>query len=160
MIRRRSMKRIVNSLLALAVLAVLVIATTTSNHTVRPVYAQSGCTDATLAGNYAFNGSGFTTPHKEKTGTEVPAAAAGVFTFDGAGNVSTVFTVSVNGGIEVGDTSSGTYTVNSDCTGTLSLTTGAVAGYDINFVMIGGGPEVFGVSTTPGVTQTLDLKKQ
>jgi len=146
--------------LTLAVLAALAIVTTTSKRSVQAVYASTGCTDATLTGKYAFNLSGFTTPHRETTGSEVPAAAVGVFTFDGAGNLSTTLTGSINGAIEAADTSSGTYTVNRDCTGTLSLTTGDVAGYDVNLVIIASGTEAFAVSTTPGVTQTLDLKKQ
>jgi hypothetical protein len=152
--------RIFSVLLALAVLAALAIVTTTSRHTVRAVYASTGCTDATLTGNYAFTLSGFTTPNKSTTGGEVPAAAVGVFTFDGAGNLSTTLTVSLNGAIEVGDTSSGTYTVNRDCTGTLSLTAGDITGYTVNLVILGSGTEAFAVSTVPGVTQTLDLKKQ
>jgi hypothetical protein len=52
------MKRIVSALLALAVLAALVIVATTSKHGVRAVHAQSGCTNATLTGNYGCFFSG------------------------------------------------------------------------------------------------------
>src|SRR6266568_2023723 len=94
--RRTSMKRIriASALLALAVLAALAIVTTTSKHTVRAVYASTGCTDATLTGNYGFNYSGSTSSHGPTTttvGPVVPIAAVGVFTFDGAGNVSASF---------------------------------------------------------------------
>src|SRR5215469_17910699 len=120
MMRRRSMKRIVSLLLVLAVLAALVIATTTSKHTLRPVYASTGCTDATLTGNYAFNLSGFgTRPVDQPKGNEVPLAAIGIFAFDGAGNHSTSFTSVQNGVISTGNTASGTYSVNSDCTGSI-----------------------------------------
>ena len=71
------------------------------------------CSLARSAGNYGFTDSG----------TVVgigPRTAVGVFTFDGAGNLQNgVATSSLNGSIAQ-ETFSGTYTVNSDCTGTLS----------------------------------------
>jgi hypothetical protein len=152
--------RIYSALLALAVLAALAIVITTSKHGVRAVYASTGCTDATLTSNYAFTLSGFVTPQRETTGNEVPVAAVGVFTFDGAGNFSAILSYSINGKIVAGDTSSGTNTVNGNCTGTLSFTTGDVAGSNFNMVIIGGGAEAFAISTLPGITQTVDLKKQ
>jgi hypothetical protein len=152
--------RIASALLALAVLAALAIVTTTSKHTVRAVYASTGCTDATLTGNYAVSGPGFTNTNKTANGNEVPFTAVGVFTFDGAGNISTTFTLSTNGAIQVGDTSSGTYSVNQDCTGSISFTSGNAAGISENMVIIGGGTEIFAINTTPGVTETLDVKHQ
>jgi hypothetical protein len=51
-----------------------------------------------------------------------PRVAVGVLTLDSAGNVSNgVATSSLNGAIAQ-ETFSGTYTVNSDCTGTISVT--------------------------------------
>ena len=141
------MKRIVSALLALAVFAALVIVTTTiTKHGVRAVYAQSGCSLATLSGRYAFSASGFTP--KGSMGNLLPAAAVGVFTFDGAGNLSTTYT-DVSPGkptyIPLEGTGSGTYTVNSDCTGSASCTTGDCAGITWNTVIISGGAEVFGI---------------
>jgi ABC-type Fe3+-siderophore transport system permease subunit len=155
--------RIFSVLLALAVLAALAIVTTTLRHTVRAVYASNGCTDATLTGNYAFNFTGFTTPvFPNVEGQEVPIAAVGVFTFDGAGNFSTSFTSALNGDISTGNTASGTYTVNSNCTGSIAWTTGPFAGVTFNMAVIGGGPEIFGIDTdkTAGITATFDAKKQ
>lgn len=157
------MKRIVSSLMVLAVLAALVIATTTSKHTVPMVYAQTGCTDATLTGNYAFNFSGFgTRPADQPKGNEVPLAAVGVLTFDGAGNHATSFTSVQNGAISTGNTASGIYSVNSDCTGSITWTGGPFAGVTFNIAISGGGPEIFGIDTDPtaGVTATFDAKKQ
>ncbi len=157
------MKRIVSALLALAVLAALVIVTATSKHGVRAVYAQGGCSVATLTGNYAVSITGFTTPtSKDVEGHEDPIAAVGVFAFDGAGNFSTSFTLALNGDISTGNTASGTYTVNSDCTGSITWTTGPFAGVTFNMAVIGGGPEIFGIDTdtTAGITATFDAKKQ
>jgi len=124
--------RIVSALLALAVLAALVIVTTTPKHGVRAVYASSGCTDATLTGNYSFVYSGFTTPNRSVAGQEDPQAAVGVFTFDGAGNVSTSYAVSFRGVTSGSQSGTGTYSVNSDCTGSMSFTTGDAAGLNFN----------------------------
>ena len=154
------MKRIVSALLALVVLAALVILATTSKHTVSAVYASSGCSNATLTGNYAFNYTGFTTPHSPVTGNEDPIAVVGVFALDGNGNASISSTLAFLGAIHPNQTGSGTYTVNSDCTGSMSFTTGDVAGVTLNTVVIGGGTEIFGIDTRPSFTTTFHAKKQ
>jgi|SRR5215469_1246240 len=157
------MKRILSALLTLAVFAALAIVTTTSEHSVRAVYAQSGCSVATLSGNYAFTQPGFTT--KNTMGLNpLPLAVVGVSAFDGAGNVSVTFTDQGPGKpsyIPVHNvTGSGTYSVNSDCTGSITGTSGGAAGITFDIVIIGGGTEVFGINTTPFVIATADFKKQ
>ena len=52
------MKRVVSGLLALAVFALPGIVVSTSKRIVRPVYAQSGCSLATLSGNYVSGSRG------------------------------------------------------------------------------------------------------
>ena len=151
------MKRIVSALLVLAVFAALAVVVATSKHGVRAVYAQSGCSVATLSGNYAFSQSGFTP--KKLNGNQLPAADVGVFAFDGTGNVSASWTDVFAGVVTTNHTGSGTYTVNSDCTGSLSGTTGDLAGVTANMVIIGGGTEIFGINTIPSVTATIDIKK-
>jgi hypothetical protein len=89
----------------------------------------------------------------------------GVSTFDGAGNVSATYTDMSPGkpggyGTPIQGTGSGTYTVNSDCTGSVSFTSGTAAGITFNMVIISGGTEVFGINTTPLVIATADFKKQ
>lgn len=148
-------------LLALASLTVLATLTVSSKHAVAPVYAQSGCDLSTLTGNYAFRQPGFTS--KNVKGTPLPIAVGGVATFDGAGNFSATFTDMSPGKptyIATQGNGAGTYTVNSDCTGSISFTSGTAAGITANLVIIGGGTEVFGVNTTPFVIATADFKKQ
>lgn len=157
------MKRIFSVFLAMAAVAVLVFWAPTMKHgsTALPVvHAQSGCSAGTLTGNYAFSNPGFTTPGSPVKGIEVPFAAVGVFAFDGAGNISTSYTFAFKGVVSQGLTSSGTYTVNSDCTGSISFTTGDAAGLNLNMVIIGGGTEIFGIETNPSFTGTFDAKKQ
>ena len=141
------MKRIFSVLFALAVV------TTTST-----VYAQ--CSNATLTGNYAFVYSGSNAPAHSVTGKNTFGnAAVGVLTFDGAGNLPSItFTVVFNGSASsttVPDT--GTYTVNSYCTGTL---TDATIAAHFNLAIAGGGAEVFAIQTDAGTTDTFDAKKQ
>ncbi len=145
------MKRIAYALLTLV--AAIEVVVLPGVHT---VHAQ--CTNATLTGNYGLNFSGFTS--KNLRGNEVPWVVIGVVTFDGAGNVSMTYSGAINGSVFTNQTGSGTYTVNSDCTGSLSLTAGDAAGTDADLVIISGGTEVFGVITDTGSSATFDLKKQ
>ncbi len=139
------MKRILSALLTLATAAALVPA----------VHAQ--CTNASLTGNYGLTFSGFNND-KGKKGNEVPFAGVGLGTFDGAGNVSASFTFSDYGVIGTSPYT-GTYTVNSDCTGTVTATPGS-GNANLSFVIVSGGAEVFAVNTLPGGTWTADFKKQ
>jgi hypothetical protein len=69
--------------------------------------------NAPLRGTYMSHG----------TGTVVglgPIATVGLNTYDGKGNLVNTYTVSVNGVIRSA-TVTGTYTVNGDCTGTVTL---------------------------------------
>lgn len=157
------MKRTISLLLTIAMLAAVATLVPAVKHhfTVLPVvHAQSGCTDATLTGNYAIIWSGFATPSNSTTGNEVPWAGAGVVKYDGVGNFSASWTNALNGRILTGLTAAGTYTVNSNCTGSLSFTNGDVTDVTANIVIVGGGAEVFAIDTTAGATLALDLKKQ
>ena len=154
------MKRIVRALLALAFATTLILFIATSKRgLVRPVHAQSGCSDTTLSGSYPFIYRGDDAPGRTGKGlNNVPQAAVGVLTMDGSGGASFVYTVVSNGSpssTTVPDT--GTYTLNSDCTGTL---TDATADLHFNIVSAGGGAEIFGIQTDPATTDTFEAKKQ
>lgn len=75
---------------------------------------EGGCSNATVAGKW-----GFTT-----NGTVVgigPRASLGILTLDDAGNLrNSKATASLNGSV-TDETFSGTYSVNSDCTGKLAI---------------------------------------
>ena len=120
-------------------------------------YAQSGCSVATLNGSYGFTYSGFSAKGTHGS-TKFSVDAAGVGTFDGAGNFSVTFAVSFNGTPSLGNSAAGTYTVNSDCTGVLTSTSGGTDNFA--FVIVSGGADVLATDISPGTTANLEFKKQ
>jgi hypothetical protein len=118
------------------------------------VHAQ--CTNATLTGNYGFTFSGFLAPGHGTKGDEKPFAGAGLATADGAGNFSATFSSSFNGGISTNNFYTASYTVNSDCTGSMTSTNG---GANFTFVIVSSGAELLAVDIDAGQTWTLDGKK-
>jgi hypothetical protein len=94
--------------------------------------------DATKHGTYVVYG----------TGTVVgvgPAVAVGEITYDGHGNTRATFTLNVNGNVQTHIDVPGTYTINSDCTGT-SLEAGA----HYSFVVSPDGNTTTWMETDPG----------
>jgi hypothetical protein len=155
------MKRIVSAFLALAVSATLVFfAMSKLKHDQSVVHAQGGCSVATLSGGYGFNNPGFTTPSHSVKGTEIPFVVVGVLNFDGAGNLlSSPYTVAFKGTATT-NAVTGTYSVNSDCTGSIAFTGGGAAGLNFNIAIVSGGSELFGIYTNPSFTASFDAKKQ
>ena len=113
------MKRTIAVVAASAAFVALVVWGTTEKKSIPalPVVqadASRACSTETVAGNWAFT----------DTGTVVgigPRAAVGIFTLDTEGNLQNgLATSSLNGSV-AGETFSGTYTVNSNCTGTINV---------------------------------------
>jgi uncharacterized protein YdeI (BOF family) len=82
--------------------------------------ADKGCSNATLTGTFAYTNTGFFTAAAAPPLQAGPFAGVGVETFDGNGGTTATTWVSINGNIFQA-TIKGTYSVNSDCTGTLTL---------------------------------------
>ena len=99
----------------------------------------AACSEATLRGTYLFAHEGFTVG-------QGPFAIAGQDVFDGQGNQRGVITVSANGTITRFIHDTGKYTVNPDCTGSVSFSGGTTG--DL-FVAPDGSQLVF-VQTNPG----------
>jgi hypothetical protein len=76
-----------------------------------------GCSNASLQGSFAYLGSGAIATPPALAG---PFVEVGTQVFDGQGNTTATAMLSQNGNI-VPITVTGTYSVNSDCTGTLTL---------------------------------------
>jgi hypothetical protein len=155
------MKKKITLLLMMATLVIIATVAPTARHhftVLSVVHAQSGCSSASLSGNYGFTFQGFDIP---RAGAHsVPFAGAGILAFDGAGNVSISFATALNGQVSTGAAGTGTYSVNSDCTGTTAFATGDAAGETLTWVIVSSGREVVGMSTLNTQTLTFDAKQQ
>jgi len=125
--------------------------------------AQAGehreCSNASLQGSFGFSATG--------TLLALPPPFAGPFaeigrqTFDGNGNTDATATLSANGNIVKGVTVQGTYVVNPDCTGSMTiyiLPFGTTA--DLDFVIDDDGEELRAVVTEAGAIESRVYKKQ
>jgi len=133
-----------------AVAALIALPATFPGGTLPKVHAQEdalqACSAATLNGRYGLTFSGFSTTGAVPAPITafIPVAGEGLVTFDGNGNLAASETVSL-GGLILPVNLPGTYTVNSDCTG--SLTT---ANAHLNLVIVCNGREILAVNTDQG----------
>jgi hypothetical protein len=123
-----------------------------------------GCSVASLQGSFGFTSSG--------TLNALPAPSAGPFgeigrqTFDGQGNTDGAATLSANGNLRR-VTWQGTYVVNPDCTGSMTLFVSPLgATVNLDFVIDADETELRAISTGPtgtgsvGNVETRVYKKQ
>lgn len=113
--------------------------------------AGTGCSNATLKGTYS----------DQDTGTIVgvgPFAGVNVDSFDGKGNLTISGISSVNGSVFPG-VEAGTYQVNSDCTGTYTVSGGGITVHAF-FVIDDAGNELKIVITDPGNVINCIARKQ
>ncbi len=89
-----------------------------------------------------------------------PIAAIGVTNFDGNGHFTGTDTVNINGSGGISESSIGTYTVNSDCTGSSVQTFPDGRVVSLSFVIVNHGKEFLFVNTAPGLVITGSGKKQ
>ena len=120
----RSLRKVGSSVLPLIATVIGVIVPA------RPA-AAAGCGAQTLKGRYVYAFSGFKTTG-DSAAQRTPFAQGGHEVFDGKGHVSGNATASFNGTI-VRLKYTGTYTVNADCSGTVTTTDdrGESAHYDV-----------------------------
>ena len=146
--RNMKIRVAIGTLIAVAVL--IALRATLPGGTLRKVHAQEealqACSAATLNGTYGLTFSGFTTNGAVPAPITafIPIIGGGLVTFDGSGNLSASETVSL-GGLILPVNVPGTYTVNSDCTG--SLTTSRA---HLNLVIVRNGREILAVNTDHG----------
>jgi hypothetical protein len=91
------------------------------------------CSNASLLGSFGYTSIGTLLPANAPPPFAGPYAEVGRQTFDGKGNTDATGSLSANGNI-VKVTIQGTYTVNPDCTGSMTLAVsplGATAHYDL-----------------------------
>jgi hypothetical protein len=119
--------------------------------------AQPSCSKASLSGSFGYTNRG-----------TIVAPPLGLFsgvgrqTFDGKGNTEATATVSVNGEIYQAAIK-GTYVVNPDCTGSMTLSVSAGGQQftnQVDFVIVHGGTEFNAINKDPGSVITTVGKKQ
>ena len=119
--------------------------------------SERSCHTRTLFGSYGIATTGFII----SAGPVGPVGDVGVISFDGNGAVSQTTTVSLNGNIIPSRTSTGTYTVNSDCTGSLSVTLPPPGGLSqSDFVIVDNGKELRLINTGNGRVLVGNARKQ
>ena len=117
------------------------------------------CNNRIVSGRYAYDIQGTIIAPPPVT----PAAAVGVADFDGMGSL-TISDIASFAGTVVPRTGSGTYSVQPDCTATLSLTilTGFPLGtiFHLHGVIIGRGEEIKFIQTDQGTMFTGTAERQ
>jgi hypothetical protein len=109
--------------------------------------SERGCTLATLKGLYMFAQSGYVTI----SGSLVPQGVTGKAVFYGNGKFDSLAILSIGGTIIPDDAAPGTYTLNSDCTGTVTVLMKApTPDVHLDIFVAPDGDKFFGIQTDPG----------
>ena len=154
------MKQAITTLTTLAAITAIVVSSDTPNFAAAsPVAAQiqeteNSCSLASLQGSYALERQGTLVASILGLPAPAPWGEVAFEQFDGAGAFSGKATVNVGGTVVTG-TLTGTYTVNSDCTGTKTVHTSVGVTVHEAIVVIAGGQRIVGTQTDPwAVVQT------
>lgn len=117
------------------------------------------CSNETLEGRYATKGDGVV-PSGPPPAPMVPFATVSIMTLDGSGILTNAVTTSTNGVIS-SSINSGTYTVNDDCTGKMTILIPAPP-FQLNFdlVIAEKGNEFYSIATTPSVVTVAGKRVQ
>lgn len=129
-----------------------------------PAQEQSGkhkeCSNATLRGSFGYTSTGTLLESYVPPPYAGPFGEAGRQTFDGKGNTQGTATLSANGNINK-VTIEGTYKINPDCTGSMTLNVPQLdATVHADFVIDDNRTELRSIGTDSGVIETRVYKKQ
>jgi hypothetical protein len=120
---------------------------------------QSGptsCSNATLKGLYMYANSGYQSVNPSL----VPLAVTGKNIFYGNGKFDSLATLSIGGIIIPNDAAPGTYTINSDCTGTAIVhMTPPTPDVHLQWFVAPDGDQIFSTETDPGTVLTGTLQR-
>lgn len=98
------------------------------------------CTNLGVKNSYSFEATG------QVIGTG-QVAAAGRLSLNGTGGITGTLTLSLDGVIHSNVAASGTYAINSNCTGTAKITPTGLTSMDFNLVVVNGGKEIMAIET-------------
>jgi len=133
---------------AVALFAINTFAASMEANKSRPAPA-TPCTLATLKGSFIYAQDGFIISGTEAS-QRTPFAQSGREYFDGNGNMSGIYTASMNGKISRGRYA-GTYTVGPDCVASIVFTDNLGATFHYDGYLADGGEEFAFVQTDNGV---------
>jgi hypothetical protein len=108
--------------------------------------ARLSCSNATLKGTYAHAETGWSI---DAQGQATPVATAGFDTFDGDGTGTGVITINTNG-VADNETSTATYSINKDCTGTVVFNDANGSIVHFNVYLSPSGNQMRFIATEPG----------
>ena len=152
------MKRVLNGCQAVGILSLLLLGAQ-----IAVAQGESNkfkeCSNATLMGSFGFTSTGALTTSYVPPPLAGPLAEVGRQTFDGKGTTNATATLSANGNI-VAVTVEGTYTVDPDCTGTMTLNVSPLgATVHLDFVIDNNGAQIRAIVTDSGVVESRDYSK-
>lgn len=116
---------------------------TDKNHVESSIAVAQGvasCTNAGVKNPYSFEATG------QVIGTG-QIAAAGRLTMNGTGTISGTLTVSLDGVIHSSVAVTGTYKINSNCTGSATITPTGLTAMNFNLVVVNAGKEIMAIET-------------
>jgi hypothetical protein len=119
--------------------------------------AHAVCSNATIQGTYAFTIHGTIL---NSDGSTLLVTGLAKTTFDGKGNLTQLDSVAINGNVAPGWASNtGTYVVNSDCTGTFTVTNGSQPPIHLQMIIARSGNTIHDLVTDPGVATTAEAER-
>jgi len=115
------------------------------------------CSNSTIQGTYAFTIHG---QILNPDGSTLLVDGLAKTTFDGKGNLTQLDAVAINGNMAPGWASNtGTYSVNSDCTGTFTVTNGSQAPVHLQMIIAQSGNTIRDVVTDSGIATTAEAER-
>ena len=123
----------------------------------RIVHAQSGCDVTSLNGVFGYTLAGF---YFDNAGNTNFFSSSGRFLADGQGNVAGSESDSFSGQIVRADPYTGSYTVNSDCTGSLTTVSKSSGTANYDFVLVNGRNQIQMVETDGGTNVSGQASRQ
>lgn len=118
----------------------------------------SNCTNSTIKGTYAFTVHGQILLNNGAAPLIVDGVAQ--TTFDGHGNLTQVDAVAISGGLAPGwRPGTGSYSVNSDCTGTMTILNEGMAPLNLQILVAQSGKTIHTVVIDPAFAVTSDAER-
>ena len=118
----------------------------------------AGCSNATIRGTYAFTIHGQILPPDGSAPLLVDGLAK--TTYDGNGNLTQLDAIAVNGGVAPGwSANTGTYSVNPDCTGTMTISNGNMPPVHLQMIIAQSGNTIHDMVIDPGFATTAEAER-